>query len=484
MLALGSACGSDDSKSAEPDDTAATDAGSPGAPTGSAADAGASNGPPDTKDGKKLHTVRFDMRAGDTAFGCGKPAALGTTATMAEPTDVRFYVHDVALVRASGERVPLELHQDGMWQRENVALLDFADDTGKCVTGNPELRTLVQGYAPAHDDYRSLSFKLGVPADKNHLDGANAPAPYNASGMWWSWSGGYKYVRLDLTSAAQPVWYFHAGAASCQGLTNTGFTCAARQLADVTLDDYDADKSLVVFDVAKFYAGVDVATIRTTDTAGCMGSKDDPDCKPLYNALGVVPFDDAAQRPQQTTFRLTTGPSLAPNTDVAAKRSPLDPAMWPDPSFTRPASLNVDNVSRAGEARSHKVGDKRHGASCNRCHQEHGPGVGQFSAAGTVFDQEGKPAQNVKVEIIAGTADRVNHTFTNVTSYATLDVDANGNFFTTQALPYDREKLTARVLGADGAPLVTMMSTKQTGACNTCHTAGFRIELPSLPATH
>lgn len=86
----------------------------------------------------------------------------------------------------------------------------------------------------------------------------------------------------------------------------------------------------------------------------------------------------------------------------------------------------------------------------------------------------------MKVEILAGTPDRANGTFTNVTSYALLDVDMNGNFFTTEALPYDREKLTARVLGADGKPLINMFSTKQTGACNTCHTAGFRIELPSL----
>jgi len=479
IIALGSACGGDDAKT-DSDDGATTrpDAGITAAPTGSTADAATPRGAPETRDGKKLYTVRFDVRAGDAAFGCGKPAALGTQKTVAEPVDLRFYVHDVALVRASGERVPLALHQDGQWQRENVALLDFADDTGKCATGNPDVRTLVEGYAPKHDDYRSLSFKLGVPDDKNHLDGANAPAPYNASGMWWSWSGGYKYVRMDLTSSVQPIWYFHAGAASCTGLTTTGFKCEALQLADVTLDDYDPASSLVVFDAAKFYAGVDVSRVVPPDTAGCMGSKTDPDCKPMYNALGVVPFDDAAPRPQQTSFRLATGPALARDSAAVGMRSPVDPAFWPDPSFARPAALDVPNVSRAGEARSHRPGDKRHGASCNRCHQQAGPGVGRFSAAGTVFAHDGKPAKNVKVEILAGKPDRANNTFTEVTSYAMLDVDDNGNFFTTEALPYDREKLTARVVAADGKPIISMFSTKQTGACNTCHTAGFRIELP------
>ncbi|HVZ34429.1 MAG TPA: MbnP family copper-binding protein, partial [Polyangiaceae bacterium] len=162
--------------------------------------------PPETQDGKKLYAVRFDARAGEQPFACGKQVALGKAATLAEPLDIRFFVHDVTLVRANGERVPLALYQDERWQRDDVALLDFADDTGKCATGDKAVRTVVYGYADEHADYTSIAFKVGIPPDKNHLDGAHAPAPYNTSGLWWSWAGGYKYMRIDLTSAAQPIW--------------------------------------------------------------------------------------------------------------------------------------------------------------------------------------------------------------------------------------------------------------------------------------
>jgi hypothetical protein len=116
-----------------------------------------------------------------------------------------------------------------------------------------------------------------------------------------------------------------------------------------------------------------------------------------------------------------------------------------------------------------------------RCHQASGPGVGRFSAAGTVVDLNGLPAKGTKVEIFSGTADRPNKTFLDVTRYALLEVDQNGNFFTTEPIPYAQQKLTARILGPDGSVLESMFSTKQTGACNTCHTASFRLEIPLGP---
>ncbi|HEX5657728.1 MAG TPA: MbnP family copper-binding protein [Polyangiales bacterium] len=439
----------------------------------------ASDEPPAERDGKRLFALRFALRAGDQPFGCGRFASLGSSNTRVQPTDARFYVHDVSLLRANGERVALELDQDQRWQSGNVALLDFVDDSGACATGDKNLRTVVYGYAAAGADYTGIAFKLGVPEDRNHLDGALAPAPFNASGMWWSWSGGYKYAKIDLTSAEQPVWYFHAGAAGCSGVSNTGFTCAARQLAQIELSGWDVNTSLVVFDAAKLYAGVDLS--KAADSLpGCMGGKDDPECKPLYAALGVVPWDDAAERPEQTVFSVQQGDAWQASGGGVRKTPRIDdPTGWPQPDFMRPTAFDIRNVSEPGATRSHPVGDPRHGASCMRCHQAQGPGLGRFTAAGTVFREAGGVAQDVLVEIIAGTPDRANNTFKDVTRYALLDVDANGNFFTTEAIPYAEQKLTARLLRrGSGEVLGNMFSTKQTGVCNTCHTAGFRLTVP------
>lgn len=492
LLLLSAACGDDDTT------TEIHDGGSPdaSAPTGivsmdgSAAqgtDAGASAEelPPAEQNGKRLYAVRFDLRAGDAPFGCGKPATLGTASTVAEPTDARLYVHDVALVRANGERVPLDLHQDGRWQLDNVALIDFADDTGKCATNNPATRTAVYGYAPAQADYTGVAFKLGVPESKNHVNGAELPAPYNASGMWWSWSGGFKYVRMDLTSAAQPVWYFHLGATNCKGMTTTGFTCASNHVADIQLQGWDANSSVVVFDAKTFYGASDLskAPVAPDGTPGCMAFNGDPECQPLFSTIGLVFQNDAAPRPEQSAFRLAAGtPWTLPTTPgkPPAPRLTNDPNAWPDPSYVRNPAFNVANVSKAGDKRSHPLGDPRHGASCTRCHQAQGPGLGLFTAAGTIFTEEGAPATGVKIEIVGGTPDRATKTIKDAKTYALLEVDQNGNFFTTEPLPYDTEKLTARVRGANDEVLATMYSTKQTGACNTCHTGSFRVHVPKV----
>jgi uncharacterized repeat protein (TIGR04052 family) len=434
------------------------------------------NAPPALLNGMKLYTVRFDSRVADEPFACGTKAVVGSKNTLVEPVDMRFYVHDVTLIRANGERVQLELHQDERYQRENVALLDFVDDTGSCLTGDSDIRNVVHGYAPEQADYTGVAFKLGIPADKNHLDGAHAPAPYNASGMWWSWSGGYKYARIEVKSDAVPLWYFHGGAGDCGGTTVTGFTCKSLQIAKIELPNYDPQASLVVFDAARFYAASDLTV--ADDTPGCMGFAPDTQCAPLYNTLGVTPWDDATPGPAQTAFVLETGSALVTSKGVTASdRKTDDPSAWPDPSYLRPSVIDIENVSKTGEAKSHAQGDPRYGVNCMRCHQDHGPGLGKFTAAGTVVDKAGKPGAGVKVEIFSADVTGYNQ-FANLVRHALLDVDSNGNFFTTAPLPTATTEVGARILGANGQPLMGMPFTQQTAACNNCHTGGFRLTLP------
>ncbi len=241
--------------------------------------------------------------------------------------------------------------------------------------------------------------------------------------------------------------------------------------------------SLVVFDAAKFYANSDLR-VAADGLPGCMGDKDDTECAPLYNTLGVVPWDDST-RITQTAFLLATGTRFSPSTSTgggASRKDPHDPVAWPDPDYQRPATLNVANVSKAGETRSHPAGDARYNVNCMRCHQEKGPGIGMFTAAGTLVDSMSKPASTAKVELFSGTVVGYGM-FEDIVSQAVLEVDGNGNFFTTSPLPLDTTELSARVLNSAGEVLMTMPFTQQTAACNNCHTGGFRLTLPAAPAT-
>lgn len=146
-------------------------------------------------------TLQFQAQVGELPFNCDATYSdLGTANNTIAATDFRFYVSEVALITAEGTVIPVTLTQDGRWQHENVALLDFEDKTGACANGTTETNTQIVGTVPA-GDYQGLVFTLGVPFDLNHEDATLAPSPLNLTSMWWNWRGGYKFLRLDLAVA-------------------------------------------------------------------------------------------------------------------------------------------------------------------------------------------------------------------------------------------------------------------------------------------
>ncbi|MCU0568416.1 MAG: metallo-mystery pair system four-Cys motif protein [Oculatellaceae cyanobacterium Prado106] len=146
-------------------------------------------------------TIRFSAMVGDQPFRCGMSYSLGTPATPVTPTDFRFYVSEVALIDANGNAVPVSLQQDGKWQFQNVALLDFEDKSGDCTNGTEDMRDRIIGTVPS-GSYKGLKFTLGVPFDLNHADSTLAASPLNLTSLWWNWRGGYKFLRVDLKNAA------------------------------------------------------------------------------------------------------------------------------------------------------------------------------------------------------------------------------------------------------------------------------------------
>jgi uncharacterized repeat protein (TIGR04052 family) len=249
--------------------------------------------------------LRFAPMMGGTPFACGQDfGGVGTGKSTVTPLDFRMYVHEVALIRASGERVPLTVPDDGQWQRDGLVLLDFEDGSGACMTGSPNTNLEIHGHAPAHDDYTGVEFIVGVPAAMNHLDGATAPAPLNAQGLWWSWAGGYKYLRLDVRPSTQPEFFYHLGATSCAGTVKDGFDCAFANLAPIRLDGFDADADEIVIDAATVLAGVDVDHVPDgmTDTLpGCMAFPGDPECPAMMSPLGLT-YESDELAATQTLF--------------------------------------------------------------------------------------------------------------------------------------------------------------------------------------
>jgi len=256
---------------------------------GALASACSSDAPGDDAKARDIE-LHFDARWRQTPFGCGSLLdGIGKSGSTAEPLDLRFYVHDVMLVRDDEQAVPFVLSADDEWQSTQVALLDFEDGSGRCDRGTQATNTVLRGRAPQHSDYVGLGFTLGVPPELNHLDLSTAAAPLDVPGMWWSWQGGYKYVRAELATPQNPDGFlFHLGATSCAGSPANGYACERQNLPRITLVG-DTTKP-VTLDVAALFGSVDLSQkpdLATDLVPGCMSDGGDPECPPLFATLGL-----------------------------------------------------------------------------------------------------------------------------------------------------------------------------------------------------
>ncbi|WP_437904242.1 hypothetical protein WME95_38155 [Sorangium sp. So ce327] len=145
---------------------------------------------------------------------------------------------------------------------------------------------------------------------------------------------------------------------------------------------------------------------------------------------------------------------------------PSDAEILPgDPRFERDPALDVENISAAAEKRSHNMGQ-----NCIGCHQPHGPGKGLFTTAGTVYAPSGTPVTGGTVELRTaggGEGELV----------LSVAIDGNGNFFTTEPLPFPDQALFFFVRSQDGEGTNEMPFPSISGACNLCHNEQRRILL-------
>ena len=153
--------------------------------------------------------VKFSAQVNGQPFSCGQSYKdIGTTKSTITPSDFRFFVSEVELLDAQGRATPVALTQDKTWQLENIALLDFENGTGPCRNGTVPTNTSVRGTVPS-GKYTGIRFTLGVPFNLNHVDPTTAPAPLSSTAMFWTWQGGYKFLKVDMTSSGSTAAHGH-----------------------------------------------------------------------------------------------------------------------------------------------------------------------------------------------------------------------------------------------------------------------------------
>jgi uncharacterized repeat protein (TIGR04052 family) len=199
-------------------------------------------------------TIRFQAMVGKEKFACGKSyEGIGTTNSRITPRDFRLYVHNIRLVDESGKSVPVELEQDGKWQLDDVALLDFEDGTSGCANGTPDVNDHVIGRVlPGR--YSGLRFTVGVPFNKNHTDLTTQPPPLNLTALAWAWNAGRKFARLDFSSTGLPRGYaIHLGSTGCtphETKITVPTQCNEPNRPEIEMAGFDLSRDVVIADLA------------------------------------------------------------------------------------------------------------------------------------------------------------------------------------------------------------------------------------------
>ena len=250
---------------------------------------------------QELVAIRFAAHVNGAAFACGQSyRGLGSTGATATPTDFRFYVHDVHLLRADGTAVPVTLAESA-WQGEGVALLDFENGSGPCGQGgNAATNDTLRGTVPS-GAYHGIRFTLGMPERLNHQDPTVAPSPFNLTAMFWNWQNGYRFLKVDFQVAGQALpdagrrggFSVHLGSTQCAAAapTEPGRDCRNPNRPVVTLTGFDPLAEPVIADVAPVVARVDLTRNTEGTSPGCMSFPNDPECRTVLPALGLPYMD-------------------------------------------------------------------------------------------------------------------------------------------------------------------------------------------------
>ncbi len=218
--------------------------------------------------------IEFDLSSGSTSVRCNQTftvsaAVDGSTTKTLNLTDARFYVSNVRLI-SGGTLLPVTLPDDGVWQYGGAALLDFENATGNC-SGSSDTNTSIRGYAPVAN-YTGIVFDLGLPDSLNSLSNSTTPSPLNINQMYWSWSLGYKFTRLEFQATdATFTTLLHLGSLDCGGDVSSN-TCSqpfrANILASTT--SFNTDSQKVTLDMNRALSGFDPST---GSRRGCMPLK-------------------------------------------------------------------------------------------------------------------------------------------------------------------------------------------------------------------
>lgn len=233
--------------------------------------------------------ISFKAMFGDEPYICGQTYSdIGTQASSFTAKDFRLYVSNISATLDDNSEQNLNVLEDGIWQHDGVALLDFGHSCA-VTTDNPT-NTQIEGSLnlTASQHVSQVCFDVGVPFEINHEDNTLQASPLNDSGMFWAWQAGHKFFRLDGTTTAGGF-NVHLGSTGCESASKTqGPTtvCANPNRPRICLAIDPATQTIIV-DAKALLASTDISQNTINTAPGCMSGNNDPECQTIVPKFGL-----------------------------------------------------------------------------------------------------------------------------------------------------------------------------------------------------
>lgn len=241
---------------------------------------------------------RVEIRAvamiGSEPAQCGRRyARWGKTFGLA---DARLYLSQIELLRKESMTWEPLLLEENPWQSQGVVLLDFENGQGDCADfGTASLNARFLGEVPA-GDYVGLRFSVGLPAEQNHIDPTTARGPLAEPGMFWTWQGGYKFVKVDVKvdgarNGAPLRNNLHLGSTGCVSpapMMAPSSPCRRPNFAQITLFPFDLRSQQLALSLDALL--MPSLTQGHARSPNCMGGPQEPaHCDTIVRNLGLDP---------------------------------------------------------------------------------------------------------------------------------------------------------------------------------------------------
>jgi uncharacterized repeat protein (TIGR04052 family) len=173
--------------------------------------------------------------------------------------------------------------------------------------------------------FTKIKFRLGVPQSLNHLNVNTAPAPLNVSALYWTWTSGYKFARLDfLTSGGaydSTAFNVHLGSTGCTGTNpaSSNADCNSANRPAITLDIPVASQNdlagianmRIVADLKALVQDLNLTVADAGGPSGCMSGTTDPECRSVMPRFGLLYSYTGTNQPTRNAAPNTVYPAVS-----------------------------------------------------------------------------------------------------------------------------------------------------------------------------